>query len=314
MIKKGFLMASIIYLFNSIANVSQGVLIKYYQSAVSVGVYEMIAIKCLVASIIMLPFSFKYIFNKSNLKNIHIVLLLAVLYSLDLLCCNTGFKTVPVNTGTLILLLIPLWIVLFGRIILKEKSFNKVNAFALVICLIAVFIPIRSEIAFDGFNKGYLFLFAASIIIPLGLILQKRFTDCRPVAYALFTNAVVLGVISFVLSALTISFTQHEFTINFDARWLQNLNAEKLKAGLFVAICDLVEFAAVYVAYQMTEAALLQPIRFTRILISMLLSFVILAEKPTTSQIISAILIIGANALSIWYSRKYQNNVGNINK
>ena len=312
MIKKGFVLASIIYFFNSVANVSQGVLIKHFQGELSVGVYEMIAIKCLVAALIMLPFSIKYLIRKDILKKTHIVILLAFLYSLDLLCCNTGFKTVPINTGTLILLLIPLWIVVFGRVILKEKSFNKVNAFALVVCLIAVFIPIRSEISFGGFNSGYIFLFMASIIIPLGLILQKRFTDCRPVSYALFTNAVILGIISFILSVLTISFTAHEFTISIDAHWLLNLNAEKIKAGLLVAICDLVEFAAVYVAYQMTEAALLQPIRFTRILISIALSWIILAEAPTTSQIISAILIISANALSIWYSRKYQNEVGRI--
>ena len=75
-------------------------------------------------------------------------------------------------------------------------------------------------------------------------------------------------------------------------------------AGLFVAICDIIEFACVYIAYQMAEAALLQPIRFTRILISIALSWIILQEKPTQSQIIGAILILGANAVSIIYSQK----------
>ena len=55
MIKKGFVLASIIYFFNSVANVSQGVLIKHFQGELSVGVYEMIAIKCLIAALIMLP-------------------------------------------------------------------------------------------------------------------------------------------------------------------------------------------------------------------------------------------------------------------
>ncbi len=288
LMKKGFLLAAIIYLFNSLGNVAQGILIKHYQQTLSVGVYEMIAIKCLVACLIMLPFAWKYL--KHFHKNLKIVLMLSVLYSLDLLCCNTGFKTVPINTGTLILLLIPLWIVVLGRVILNEKSFNKVNAVALLVCLFAVFIPIRSEISFGGVNTGYIFLFAASIIIPLGLILQKRFSDCRPVPYALFTNAFVLGVISLSLCKFEVP----------------ALNIEVMTAGLLVALCDLVEFAGVYIAYQMAEAALLQPIRFTRILISMVLSYIILSERPTSAQVIGAIMIIAANAFSIWYSKKYQ--------
>ena len=287
-LRRGFLFASFIYFFNSLANVSQGVLIKYYQTAISIGLYQMIALKCFVSLVIMFPFAFKYL--RQWKKNVHIVLLLSFLYSLDLLCCNTGFKTVPVNTGTLILLLIPLWVVVLGRIILKEKKFNKVNAIALGVCLVAMFITIKNEISFNGFAVGYIFLFLASIIIPLGLILQKKFSDCRPVIYALFTNALVLGVISFALSG-------------FD---VPKINMQSLQAGLFVAICDLVEFAAVYIAYQMTEPALLQPIRYTRILISVALSYILLHEMPTKYQIIGAVLIIIANIFSLIYSNKKQ--------
>ena len=168
MFKASFVFASIIYLFNSLANVSQGILIKYYQGHLSIGVYEMIAIKCFVAVILIFPFAFKYIRNWR--KDLHIVILLSLLYCGDLLCCNIGFKTVPINTGTLILLLIPLWIVVLGRFILNEKSFNIVNAIALLVCFVGVFLPIKSEIGFNGFNVGYIFLFMASIIIPLGLI------------------------------------------------------------------------------------------------------------------------------------------------
>ena len=305
LVKKSFLLASIIYIFNSLSNVLQGTLIKYYQSSLSMGLYETITIKCLVSVVIVFPFVTKYI-KKNFKKNIRIVLLLALLYSGDLLCCNTGFKTVPINTGTLILLLIPLWIVVLSRIILKEKKFNIINAIALFICIFAIFITIKDEILFNGFNSGYIFLFAASIIIPLGLILQKKFTDVRPVAYALFTNAVVLGVISFILSAFDITITLHEFKISLDVLWVKNITYEKLIGCLFIAICDLVEFGTVYIAYKMTEPALLQPIRFTRILFSIAFSYIFLLEKPTKQQIIGAILIILANIFSIFYSHKKQ--------
>lgn len=297
MLKRSFLLAFIIYFFNSLANVLQGVLIKYHQLHFSMNLYEVIVIKCLISAIIMLPFCLKYI--KHFTKNIHVVLILALLYSGDLLLCNIGFKTVPINTGTLILLLIPLWVVFLSRIILKEKSFNFVNAIALLTCLFAVFITIKDEISFNNFNIGYIYLFSASIVIPLGLILQKKFSDARPVSYALFTNAVVLGLIS-----LLIYLSNYDINLNnltFNAMY------KKFTGCFFIAICDLIEFSAVYVAYQMVEPALLQPIRFTRILISIILSYILLSEKPNKYQIISAILIITSNIFSVIYSQKKQN-------
>ena len=304
-IGNNFLLSSFIYFFNSVANVLQGILIKYYQGSLNVGIYQIITIKSFISMLLILPFAIKYIkFWKKNLK---IVILLSLLYCGDLLCCNTGFKTVPINTGTLILLLVPLWIIVFGRFILKEKSFNKVNAIAIIICLIGVLIPIRNEISFSGFNIGYIFLFLASLIIPLGLILQKKFSDCRPVPYALFTNAFALFIISFFLSSICIGRNNSSNDLLFDFSWFHSIDLDILKAGLFIAICDLVEFAGVYVAYQLAEAALLQPIRFTRILISMLMSFLILREYPTCEQTIGAFMILSANLFSIWYSRKYQN-------
>ena len=304
--KGGFVLASLIYILNSFANVSQGVLIKYYQSSLSMGLYEIIALKCFISIIIMLPFSLKYLKNFKH--NFLIVLLLAFLYSCDLLLCNTGFKTVPINTGTLILLLIPLWVIILGRFILKEKSFNIINALALLVCLFAIFLTVKDEISFTGFNIGYIYLFAASIVIPLGLILQKKFSDTRPVAYALFTNAVVLMIISIILSGIN---NHQDFKLmpTFNVDWIKNINFEQLKGCFFIALCDLTEFAAVYIAYQLTEPALLQPIRFTRILFSIGISYILLSEKPTKYQIIAAILIIISNIFSIIYSKKKQNNM-----
>ena len=94
-----------------------------------------------------------------------------------------------------------------------------------------------------------------------------------------------------------------------DVKWIINLSIDHVIGGLLIAICDLAEFAAVYIAYQMTEPALLQPIRFTRIIFSMILSYTLLHEQPSKYQIIGAILIIVANIFSIIYSQRKQNKV-----
>ncbi len=289
-LRKGFLLASIIYFFNSVGNMAQGVFIKYYQQQLDTSLYEIVSLRCLIEAIILLPFAWKYI--KNFTKNWKVVLILATFYSLDMLLFNSGLKSVAVNTGALIMLLTPLWIVVIGRLMLKEKKFNVLNAIMLGFCIFGVFLTIFSEISFAGFNIGYVLLFANSINVALGLLLQKKFYDCRPVIYALFSNAVVLGMISFTMSGFT----------------APTLSFESVKGAFVIGLFDIMEFACVYIAYQMTEASLLQPIRFTRIIVAIVLSGFVLGESVSRYQIIGAIIVLGANIVSIIYSKKKQDN------
>ncbi|MBR1429247.1 MAG: DMT family transporter [Rickettsiales bacterium] len=289
-VKQGFTLAAIIYFFNSVGNVAQGVFIKYYQHKLSIELYELMTQARIVEIVLLLPFCLKYL--RHFTKNLKIVLLLAGLYSSDMLLFHRGLKSVPINTGTLIMLLVPLWIILLGRVLLKEKKFNKVNALFLAMCLFGVFFTIYKEVSFAGFNAGYLFLLADAFVIPLGLILQKKYSECRPVVYAVFTNALVLSVLGYGMSGCKIA----EFS-------LQNL-----EGAFVVALFDMMECFAVYTAYKMTDCSLLQPIRFTRIFISMVLSYLVLKEQVLSHQVIGAAIILFANVGSVIYSRKRQND------
>ena len=288
MVKSSFILACIVYFFNSVGNVSQGVFIKYFQRANGIGMYDLITLKCIIISLILFPFVLK------NLKNfqykLHIVILLATMYASDMLLFNSGLKSISAGTASLILLMVPLWIILFGRVILNERKFNKVNAMCVVVCLFAIFLTIFSEIKLEGFNRGYVFVFIDSLVIPLSLIFQKKFSDCRPVLYALWTNAIVLGVISFSMGGFS----------------FPEINKENVFAGFVVALFDVMECGCVYIAYQMTEVALLQPIRFIRLPLAMVLGFLLLHEEIAYVQIYAGLIIIGANLFSMWYSRKYQ--------
>ncbi len=288
MAKSSFILACLIYLLNSIGNVSQGIFIKYFQQTNGINLYHLITLKCIVISVILFPFVLKnlrYFYNK-----LHIVILLAALYASDMIFYNNGLKGISANTATIILLMVPFWIIVFGRFILKEHKFNKVNAACIFICLLAIFSTLFGEIKIEGFNNGYIYVFIDSLIIPLSLVLQKKFNDCRPVLYAIWTNAIVLGIISFTMSG----FTMPEFS------------KENVFSGFVVAFFDVMECGAVYIAYQMAEIALLQPIRFTRLPIAILMSFFLLNEKLTYLQAIAGIIIVSVNLFSMWYSRKYQ--------
>ena len=77
-----------------------------------------------------------------------------------------------------------------------------------------------------------------------------------------------------------------------------------LKGATIVAICDILEVACVYIAYKMTDCALLQPVRFTRVFLGMIMGYVFLHEKINTYQFIGAIIVVSANIFSIIYERR----------
>ena len=289
MMKQSFLLAAFFYLFNSLGNVGQSVFIKYFQHSTTMTMAQVIVVKSIVSAILMAPFRLKHI--RHFPKNIGLVIVLATLYSADVLLCNSGMRTVPVNTGVFIMFLVPIWVVIFGRVLLGEKRFNVVNALTLLVCFGAIAYSVGGDaMNVHGFNFGYVLIFLDTIVIPLGLVLQKKFNDVRPVAYALFTNAVVLGLISFGMSGFS----------------LPEATAGNAKAAVVVAFFDLMEFAGVYIAYKLTDVAFLQPIRFTRIIFSTILSYVILHEAPTHYQLVGMVIVIVANIFAVCYTHIFQ--------
>ena len=97
--------------------------------------------------------------------------------------------------------------------------------------------------------------------------MQKKYSQCRPIVYAVFTNAVVLSVLGYGMSGCKMA----EFSL------------KNLEGAFVVALFDMMECFAVYTAYKMTDCSLLQPIRFTRIFISMALSYLVLKEQVLRS-------------------------------
>ena len=300
-IKKGFLFACFIALIGSFGNALQGTFIKYYTSNLHIGLYEVILIRCIASIIILLPFSIKHIivFVKSKYiaKNSLIILLLAILYSADIVLYNTGLKTTPVNTGTLIMLLVPLWMCFFGKIILHENDFNKITAFSLLACIFAVIYTTIGDLKFGNTGVGVIFIFANSIVLPIGVILQKKFSDFRPIAFALFTNSIVLGLVVFFLSGCHTNILFSTFN-PFD----KSFNLEFLICAVLIAIFDIMESGGVYLSCKLANVSSLQPIRFTRIIFAIIVSGIVLGEIITAKQAISTIIILIANAISIVYS------------
>lgn len=302
-IKKGFLFACFIALIGSFGNALQGTFIKYYTANLHISLYDVLLIRCIASIVILLPFSVKHIisFVKSKYiaKNSLIILLLAILYSADIVLYNTGLQTTPINTGALIMLLVPLWMCFFGKIILKEKDFNKITALSLLACITAVVYATIGDFRLGNTGIGIIFIFANSIILPIGVILQKKFLDFRPIVFALFTNAIILGIVVFLLSGFDTKILLSTFN-----PFYKDFNLNFLKCAIFIAIFDIMESGGVYLSCKFANIASLQPIRFTRIIFAVIVSGVALGEKITIRQLISIIIILIANLISIIYSHK----------
>ena len=288
---ENFLLACFIATLGSLGNVIHAVLLKYYSAKLSVNLYELVFLNCIVEIIVLFPFCIKNIFSTKSKQQIFIVILLAILYSMDILLYNTGLKTVSINTGTLIMLLVPLWMCFFGKVILKEHGFDMINAICLLLCIFAVIITIYGDIKIDHFSIGVLLIFINSIVLPIGVILQKKFSDTRPIIYALWSNAFMLGLFSFFLSGCSVDI-------------IKNINIDKIVGAIIIAMSDMMECGGVYLSCKLAKVSSLQPIRFTRIIFAILISRIILGENTTYHQIIGISIILISNFASIIYSKK----------
>ena len=282
--KNTFILAVFIAIIGSSGNALQGVFNRYFCEKTNIHTFQLLTIRCLIEIILFLPFSIKNL--KTLKKDYLIVLILAGLYSCDILLYHTGLQTVSVNTGTLIMMLVPFWMVLFSKLILKEKNIHIASIITLFVCAIAVGYSIIGEMHFNGFTIGIVFIMANSIILPIGVILQKKFTDTRPTHYAIFTNAILLAIVGYFLSYSTTK------------QLALPINIQTIKASFIVSIFDVMECAGVYVSCRLANIASLQSIRFTRFVFASIFSSMVLGQYITKYQAISGLVIFSANLVA----------------
>jgi drug/metabolite transporter (DMT)-like permease len=286
-----------IYFCNSLGNVGQGVFIKYFvKNQIALNLYEFLCLRCLISVILLLPFNIKNLkkyFTFSN-KFFFLNIIISCFYSVDILLWNKGLQTIPVNNGTIIMLLIPIWITILSRVLLKEKDFSVFHLFSFVLGFIGVVFSIEGEVSFLTYNSGNLLILLNTFVVAIGLILQKQYRHERPVGYSLFLNAAVCLVLFFIINHFqSAAYSSVRLNNVFDYIW----NKKILIMALAIAVLDILEYAAVYFAYSIYNVASLQPVRFTRIIVSGALSYLFLNEHLTLHQFIAINIIVLANLI-----------------
>ncbi len=294
MMNSNIFIAIFIYLGNSFANVFSGVLSKFAVlklESFAIPVYSLLFLRAFISIVILSPFfikNIKYI-NKSLKFNI----IISTLTALDVFLFNIGLKGTPINQAIIIMFLIPVWINLFSNILLKEEATNIQNIIILICCFIALFISnpelnpyniihnYRNRLS-DSFNFYPILIFLNTFCVTFALLLQKKFSGDRPIMFGLFSNNIILLLLSLFFMKGIISY----------------LNIYTILMAFALSILDIMEFGCAYKAYQMCKVSILQPVRFIRIVFSAAFGYVLLGEKTTAPQIIGMLIIVLMNFIN----------------
>jgi drug/metabolite transporter (DMT)-like permease len=141
----------------------------------------------------------------------------------------------------------------------------------------------------DSFNIGYIILLADVLFHSSAMIFKKKLMYTQSSLLTVYINLIILLPISFILSG-------------FDYKFLFDMNI--LKIGLFISLIYITEFCMTHLAYKMSDASTLQPVRFFKIIYAVIISYLLLNERPTIEQVIGSCLIICANILLIRFDYK----------
>lgn len=195
-----------------------------------------------------------------------------------------GVVGTSVNNSTLISFLTPFLSSLAAIYVFKEKM-SVYTFLALIVCLATTIWLKGSSLDFSPF--AFTMLMVAVLMRVVVILITKQIANK-------FSSKNIIHYNNIVMAIASAHAVFHWKTIPIEAY-----------IGLFIAgifFCS--EVMLVTKAYQLCSVSVLQPIDFTKIAFSMLISFLLLGEKTTKPQVIASVLIVGANLFSLYFNGK----------
>lgn len=282
-----YLLAVILFLTATCLHMLHSVLIKNIGLKGVYSTYEIIFIRSAVVFLILFPFfitkKVKFIEKQNFLPNI----LFAGLSIIASYCWHYGLSMISINNAVTINFLMPMILALFATIFLKEKL-SRTLIISIIICFSAIVYFYKPNTIF---SLGYLllivdlFCYSSSIILSKKLMMKKQ----SPITLLFFKVMIILITSFHVLPSLTSKITAEPSCI-----------LPSILVG-FLYMCESLLF---FTAYMLADVSKLQPLYYTRIVFGALISYLILGELLTTTQIIVASIIIVVNANLIRTEKK----------
>lgn len=284
----------LIYLLGIFTNIFTINIVKYIGLSGLISVYEVIAIRALCGTLILLPFNFKELKSLKN-ENKTILMFLfgfALISVLDTYTWFIGIQTVPINNAMVLLFVSPIITSVMSYFILKERITNDIKI-KFLINMSAIFLIYHFTI--DKLTIGYFFLMSDFIIYGISCILIKKLNKFSS-NFLVFIRLLVILPISWII--------------------IHKIPVFNIKVAMFVSIIVvgyILERTMITYALQKVPIVQIQPLRYMNVVFSAILSYLILGEKLTFWQGIG-ISIILFSGLLIDFIKTYLDNKNNNSK
>jgi drug/metabolite transporter (DMT)-like permease len=272
------------YAFALFLHLLQTTIIKKVPNFSQLDVYDIMFFRNVFSTLclflILIP-KFKQIPYKQITKNdILLIFLTSFCYIIATYCWHIGVSKVLINNAVIISFFVPVIVTFMSKVFLKERL-NYVLLLSLLICFGAAIFLYKPVIT--QFNNGYIILLIDVFAYSITTIFRK------PIATKLGTIFIIF-LANLMMLPISISLSSKPFIIFHSSN---TLILPLLAVGLIYCIEILISTKCT----TLIAISKLQPVKFLRIVFSILLSYLLLYETPTNNQIIAFVLIVLANSI-----------------
>ena len=264
----------ILYLFSALISVCNNIFVKKVMIDYQLPAWETIAIRQSVIVAILIPFMIKMKFVFFDKTTFAPNFFRNIIYAISIGIMHIAMFKIPINNGTSLQFLTPIIASIMAIFFLKEKN-SLFLWLSLAVCLLGALV-----IQTPSFNDSSLFYAHVLLLISIFLksvvaILNKK------LAIKFKTSTLIFYMHTMVLFVSLVFF--YEF-IKFEPIVILILGI----AGFFY----LLEYIMIYTAYKYCSVCVIQPLEFSKIIYSIILSNLILKEHTNYLQLLGMSIII----------------------
>ena len=248
--------------------------------------WEVVFIREIFVIMTLFPFMIKYKFKFFQKNAFGLNLFRNILYFLSTILFYQVITKLPMNTCISIEFLVPVIAGIFAMIFLKEKG-TKMTWIALLICIFGALIVKTPSFSSDGEFYAYLLL----IVV---ILLRGGIICCNGKLASIFNTSSIMFYSNIMLFLMSAMFFTEFIKPHPMAIFILGI------AGLLYCL----EYFLIFTAHKWCTVLTLQPCEFSKMLFSIILSYVVLGEQTTQNQIIGSLVIVIGFSVMI-FGKKY---------
>ena len=274
MFKNKIVFGIVLYLISALISVCSNIFVKKVMVDYQLPAWEAIAIRQSVIVLILIPFMIKMKFNFFNPLTFKWNVLRDVLYAVSIGIMHIALFKIPVNNGTSLQFLTPVFASIMAVIFLKEKN-SWLLWLSLLICLCGALIIQKPSLDNSSLMFAYLLLFISILLKSIITVLNRKLALKFDTSVLIFYMHTIVLFVSLLFCWEFIKFPPIVVVI----------------LGV-VGVFYLLEYILIYTAYKYCNVLIIQPLEFSKIIYSIVLSNIVLGETTNFIQLTGVSVIV----------------------